>query len=194
MWRYYSPAHAPRPDSTLTFHVRAVAGGQVSNALVHETRVGDVVHLGPPEGEMVLDQESPLDVLCVAGGTGLAPIKALIEQMARTRSERCVDLFIGARTARDLYGLDDMLRLSQRYHWLSVRAAVSHQRIAGAEGSLPEVIAQYGPWDRHEVFLSGPPPMVTTAARVLTERGVVPSRIHHDPLDVPVLSSSLDPS
>ncbi|MET9803033.1 globin domain-containing protein [Streptomyces sp. NPDC006368] len=194
MWRHYSPAHAPRPDSTLTFHVRAVPGGQVSDALVHEAKVGDLLHLGPPEGEMVVDPQSPLDVLCVAGGTGLAPIKALIEQLARTRTERCVDLFIGARTAQELYGLDDMLRMSQRHHWLTVRAAVSHQHIAGTEGSLPEVIAQYGPWDRHEVFLSGPSPMVTAAARVLAARGVPPSRIHHDPLDVPVLSSFAEPS
>ena len=59
------------------------------------------------------------------GGTGLAPIRAILEEAARTGIRRYVDLFIGARTAEELYGLDDMLRMAQRQHWLSVRAAVS---------------------------------------------------------------------
>ncbi|MFF0066581.1 globin domain-containing protein [Streptomyces sp. NPDC005279] len=190
-WRNYSPANAPRPDSTLTFHVRAVPGGRVSNALVHQARPGDLLHLGPPEGHMTLSADSRRDLLCVAGGTGLAPIKALIEQIAADHTERRVDLFVGARTAQELYGLDHMLRMSQRHHWLSVRAAVSHERIPGTEGNLPEVISQFGPWDRHDVFLSGPPGMITAATAVLLGRGAPPSRIHHDPLDVPVLSAPL---
>ncbi|MFF3316035.1 globin domain-containing protein [Streptomyces sp. NPDC003035] len=193
-WRSYSPANAPRPDSTMTFHVKAVPQGRVSTALVRQARPGDFLRLGPPEGDMTLPPDSHRDLLCVAGGTGLAPIKALIEQVAAERSDREVALFIGARTARELYGLDDMLRMSQRHHWLSVRASVSHQRIPGTEGSLPEVISEFGPWGGHEVFLSGPPGMVTAAAHVLTERGVPRERIHHDPLDVPVLDAPLEPA
>lgn len=187
-WRYYSPANAPRSDSTLTFHVRAVTGGRVSSALVEHAQPGHLLRLGPPEGDMTLNAESRRDLLCVAGGTGLAPIKALIEQIAADHTERRVDLFVGARTGQELYGLDDMLRMSQRYHWLNVRAAVSHERIPGTEGNLPDVIAQFGPWLRHDVFLSGPPGMIRAATAVLLGRGVAPSRIHHDPLDVPVLS------
>jgi NAD(P)H-flavin reductase/hemoglobin-like flavoprotein len=193
-WRSYSPANAPRPDSTMTFHVKAVPQGRVSTALVRQARPGDFLRLGPPEGDMTLPPDSHRDLLCVAGGTGLAPIKALIEQVAAERSDREVALFIGARTAQELYGLDDMLRMSQRHHWLSVRASVSHQHIPGTEGSLPEVISEFGPWGSHEVFLSGPPGMVTAAAHVLTERGVPRARIHHDPLDVPVLDAPLEPA
>ncbi|MET9549130.1 hypothetical protein ABZY36_28035 [Streptomyces sp. NPDC006627] len=62
-----------------TFHVRAVPGGTVSNALVHRARPGDSLRLGPPEGDMVLRPTAGRDLLFVAGGTGLAPIRALIE-------------------------------------------------------------------------------------------------------------------
>lgn len=192
-WRYYSPCHAPRPDSTLTFHVRAVPGGQVSTALVQQARPGDVVRLGPAQGDMVLDPQGAHDLVCVAGGTGLAPIQALVEQAARHNTQRLVNVFIGARTGEELYGLDDMLRMAQRHHWLSVRAAVSHQRIPGREGMLPDVLREFGPWYRHEAFLSGPAPMVTTATQALLDHGVPRTLIHHDPLDVPVLEPAMPP-
>lgn len=194
-WRQYSPANAPRPSSELTFHVRAVREGKVSNALVHHARPGDPVRLGPPEGDMVLRPTRQRDLLFVAGGTGLAPIRALIEEVAQgsVGVAREVSLFIGARTADELYGLDDMLRMSQRYHWLRVRAAVSDERIAGLEGTLPEVLAEFGPWYRHEAYLCGPPQMLSGAVQALRRHGVPPRHIHYDPWDTPVLTAPLGP-
>lgn len=78
-------------------------------------------------------------------------------------------------------------------HWLSVRAAVSHERIAGLEGSLPKVLAEFGPWYQHEAFLSGPVDMVTQATQTLVRQGVTEDRIHHDPFDVPALEAALMP-
>ncbi|AIJ18346.1 oxidoreductase [Streptomyces lividans] len=194
-WRQYSPANAPRPNSELTFHVRAVREGKVSNALVHHARPGDPVRLGPPEGDMVLRPTRQRDLLFVAGGTGLAPIRALIEEVAQgsISDAREVSLFIGARTANELYGLDDMLRMSQRYHWLRVRAAVSDERIPGLEGTLPEVLAEFGPWYRHEAYLCGPPQMLSGAVHALRRHGVPPRHIHYDPWDTPVLTAPLGP-
>jgi ferredoxin-NADP reductase/hemoglobin-like flavoprotein len=188
-WRHYSPANAPREDGTLTFHIRAVPGGSVSNALVHRAAVGDVVHLGAPMGDMVLDAAVHSDLLFVAGGTGLAPIRALIEEVARRGGRHQVNLFLGARTGAELYGVDDMLRMAQRHHWLTVRGAVSDEYVPGIRGSLPEVLAEYGPWYQHDVFLSGPAAMVASARQSLTHYGTAPDRIHHDPFDTPVLAT-----
>lgn len=187
-WRYYSPANAPREDGTLTFHVRAVPGGSVSSALVHRAAAGDVVQLGAPMGDMVLDAAVHRELLCVAGGTGLAPIRALVEEVARRGGRHQVDLFLGARTGAELYGVDDMLRMAQRHHWLTIRGAVSHEYIPGIRGSLPEVLAEYGPWYQHDVYLSGPAQMVASANETLTLNGTLPERIHHDPFETPVLS------
>ncbi|MEU2117056.1 globin domain-containing protein [Streptomyces sp. NPDC016459] len=189
-WRSYSPANAPREDGTLTFHVRAVPGGTVSTALVHRAVPGDVVHLGAPMGDMVLDAAVHNDLLCVAGGTGLAPIRALVEEVARRGGRHQVNLFLGARTGAELYGVDDMLRMAQRHHWLTVRGAVSDEYIPGIRGSLPQVLAEYGPWYQHDVFLSGPVPMVTSARQTLTLTGTSPDRIHHDPFDVSALATT----
>lgn len=187
-WRYYSPANAPREDGTLTFHVRAVPGGTVSTALVHQATVGSVVRLGPPMGDMVLDTASYSDLLFVAGGTGLAPIRALVEEVARRGERHQVDLFLGARTGDELYGVDDMLRMSQRHHWLTIRGAVSHEYIPGLRGSLPDVLAEFGPWHHHDAYLSGPTQMVVSATETLARGGTPPDRIHHDPFETPVLS------
>lgn len=188
-WRYYSAANAPREDGTLTFHVRAVPGGSVSDALVHRVVAGDVLQLGAPMGDMVLDAATHSELLFVAGGTGLAPIRALVEEVARRGGRHQVDLFLGARTGGELYGVDDMPRMSQRHHWLTIRGAVSDEYIPGIRGSLPEVLAEYGPWYQHDAFLSGPVQMVRSAGETLTLGGTLPEHIHHDPFETPVLSA-----
>ncbi len=181
VWRHYSPGNAPRPDGAITFHVRAVAGGRISNALVRVAQVGDTVRLGPAQGDMLLDPSSPRDVVCVAGGTGLAPIRAMIEQAALDGARRRIDVFLGARTAQELYGLDDLLRMGQRHRWLNIRAAVADEDARAGAGYLPKVLAQAGPWERHDAYLSGPGPMVVTAGRILIRGGIPLERIHHDP-------------
>ena len=86
LWRTYSIANAPRPDGLLRLHVRAVSGGLVSPILVHQVRAGEPLVLGAPAGTMTADIGSARDVLCLAGGTGLAPIKAIVEAIIRTPS------------------------------------------------------------------------------------------------------------
>ena len=73
LWRYLSPANAPREDGTLEFHVRAVAGGWVSRAIVAHSRVGDTWRIGPPMGRMQVDRNTGRELLMVAGGTGWRP-------------------------------------------------------------------------------------------------------------------------
>jgi NAD(P)H-flavin reductase len=193
MWRHYSVANAPREDGTLTFHVKAVPEGRVSRPLVHRARTGDMLRLGAAQGEMVLDPRMERDLVCVAGGTGLAPIQALVEQAIRSDSPRYMDVFVGARTADELYGFEDLLRLAQRNHWLNVRAAVSHEEIPGLTGTLPDVLRKFGPFYRHDAYVSGPAGMVTSVAQVLVDLGVPRSRLRHDPFDAPALEATPTP-
>ncbi|MDH6108645.1 NAD(P)H-flavin reductase/hemoglobin-like flavoprotein [Kitasatospora sp. MAP12-15] len=182
-WRYYSPSHAPRPDGSITFQVRAVTGGRVSNSLVRRAVVGDVLRLGAPLGDMTLDTRSRRGVVCVAGGTGLAPIRALIEQAALDGLQRPVDLFVGARSLEELYALDDLYQLSQRHPWLAIRAAVADEQAAGTvDGDqLLKAVARCGPWPQHDAYLAGPGPLIVAAARILYRGGIPLERLHHDP-------------
>ncbi|MFJ2805641.1 globin domain-containing protein [Kitasatospora sp. NPDC087271] len=183
VWRHFSFASAPRPDGLLTFHVKAVQAGWVSNALVHRAAPGDVLRLGPAAGTMTADHVAGADLLCLGGGTGIAPIRALVEEVAeRGTPVGAVDVFYGARRAGDLYELDGLDELARRLPWLTVRPVLSGTGPAeGAlTGELPEVVGRFGPWAGREAFLSGPPAMVRRGVGVLLRSGVAAERIRHD--------------
>ena len=182
VWRHYSPAGAPRDDGLVTLHVKAVPAGWVSNALVHRTGPGDVLRLGPPAGTMHIDHDSDAPLLLIGGGTGIAPLLAMVEAVAEQGRPRTVEVFYGARREQDLYAREELEELARRNPWLALRTAVSEGRPEGAgfSGSLPAVVDRYGPWDEYEAFVSGPPAMIRRTAAVLREEGVRDARIHHD--------------
>ncbi|MFJ8645245.1 globin domain-containing protein [Streptomyces sp. NPDC093546] len=177
IWRNYSFASAPRADGLLTFHVKAVPAGWVSNALVHHARPGDVLRLGPPAGSMTVDHTTDNGLLCVGGGTGIAPIKALVEDVAEHGERRPVEVFYGARTDHDLYEIDTMLRLQQSHPWLEVRAVID------GKTQLPDMVREYGPWNEYDAYLSGPPGMIRSGVDALRGVGMPYERIRHDSLD-----------
>ncbi|MGY0492928.1 globin domain-containing protein [Streptomyces sp. WG-D5] len=179
IWRHYSFASAPRSDGLLSFHVKAVPAGWVSNALVHRARPGDVLRLGPPAGSMTVDHTSDSGLLCLGGGTGIAPIKALVEDVAEHGSERSMKVFYGARTSHDLYDIDTMLRLAQSHPWLSVRPVVDQQ----GHLQLPDAVRQYGPWTEYDAYLSGPPGMIRSGIDTLRSVGIPGHRIRHDSVE-----------
>ncbi|MFF3642972.1 globin domain-containing protein [Streptomyces sp. NPDC002564] len=177
IWRHYSFASAPRSDGLLSFHVKAVPAGWVSNALVHHARPGDVLRLGPPAGSMTVDHSSDSGLLCLGGGTGIAPIKALVEDVAEHGRRRPVEVFYGARTDHDLYDIDTMLRLQQSHPWLAVRPIVDQR------AQLPDAVREYGPWNEYDAYLSGPPGMIRNGVDALRDIGIPEGRIRHDSVE-----------
>jgi NAD(P)H-flavin reductase len=173
LWRYYSPANAPRPDGLIELHVKARDGGPVSSALVRKVGVGDVLRLGPPMGHLALDPDSDRDLLLVAGGMGLAPLKAMIDQVARHGPPRRVDLFVGFRTEDQIYDRADLQKLQQENPWLTVTYAVSEDKISSLEhGDVGDVVLRHGPWTSREVFVAGPAVMVEDTVARLLQHGV----------------------
>jgi len=181
LWRLYSPANAPNKDNTLEFHIRAIGAGWVSSALVRRLKAGDMIRLGAPMGSMTLDRRSTRDIVFVAGGTGFAPIKAMIEELTRFNRTRWVHVFFGAKDREDLYDLTELNRLAARYPWLSVVPACSEDpTYSGEQGKISDVIARYGPWADHDFFVSGSPGMVKSTLRTLAEMQVPSVRIKYD--------------
>ncbi len=181
LWRYYSPANAPRPDGLMELHVKARDGGPVSTALVRRVGVGDVLRLGPPMGHLELGAESDRDLLLVAGGLGLAPMKALVDQVARYGPARRVDLFAGFRTEDQFYDAADFRRLQEENPWLSVTVAVSDDKISSLEhGDIGDVVLRHGPGLSREVCVAGPAPMVDDTVSRLLQHGVPQHRLHSE--------------
>jgi NAD(P)H-flavin reductase/hemoglobin-like flavoprotein len=185
IWRPFSVASTPRPGGLLELHVRAVPGGLVSNTLVHHSSVGDSVLLGAAEGVMTLNS-SDRDLLCLAGGTGLAPIKAIIELAITTDNaaphKRKITLFFGARQNFDLYYLEDLQLLEAACPSLEVIPVLSEQPgYAGLTGTLPDAVSRRGPFENTDAYICGPPAMVRQTAAVLA--GSIPDgHIRHDPI------------
>ena len=183
VWRTYSLAGMPRDDGLLTLHVKAVPGGWVSNALVRYTAPGSELVLGPPLGTMTLGPAADRDLLCVAGGTGLSPIKAIIEQAVRESAvtPRRICLYYGARRRHELYDLPDLWRLEDAYGGFEVIPVTSDDpAFDGMQGNVGRVAARYMPHTDCEAYVAGPPEMVRETIRVLARAGLGPERIHFD--------------
>jgi NAD(P)H-flavin reductase len=184
LWRYLSPATAPRADGRLEFHVRAVPNGWVSRGIVAHTRVGDTWRIGPPMGRMHVDRNSGRDVLMVAGGTGFAPIRALLEDLARGTGQPRTQVFVGGRTWDDLYDFTPLRRLSYGNTWLDVIPVVERDDTGegGAElGTLADVVTRYGAWADHDVTVCGSPSMIRSTVSRMLVAGTPLDRITYDP-------------
>lgn len=180
-WRTYSMATAPSPDGLLEFHVRAIDSGWVSGPLVWRAVVGDVLRLGAPQGGMKIDQQSHRDVLAVAGGTGLAPIKAIIDDMTKWNSSRRLTLFFGVRQTHELYDMAALHRMAALNPWLTIVPVVSDDPyFTGETGLVPDVVARRGDWSGHDVLVCGSPAMTRVAYDRLTAAGVPAQRITYD--------------
>ncbi|GAB3138176.1 FAD-binding oxidoreductase [Micromonospora sonneratiae] len=183
-WRYYSPANAPRQDGTIELHVRATPGGVVSSRLVYGTSVGDEVHLASPVGtRLSLDQAGAGDLLLLASGTGWAPLKALVEQVAVQGPGRRVDLYVGARSRMEFYDNDAIDKLAASYPWLRVTYVV------GADPTRPGEFAQFvdrvlgdGDWRSRHVYLCGSDTMVTRAVDRFQQAGYRSGQLHYEDL------------
>ena len=180
LWRYYSMANAPRGDGLLEFHIRLIDGGAVSMALTSAAIADTELRLGPPVGALTLTQPfSGRDLLLVAGSTGLAPLKAILEQLTTEQEPPKAHLFFGARTADGLYDLDSLEKMAAQYSWLTVTPVVSgSSKFGGETGSLPDVVARHGDWSGHEAYLAGPTEMVQTAVARLASTGIERDQIH----------------
>jgi NAD(P)H-flavin reductase len=183
LWRYLTPANAPRPDGIMEFHIRAVDGGWVSRALVGHARPGDQWRIGAPMGHLGVDRESDRDVLMVAGGTGLSPMRAILEDLTRYTDNPRVQLFYGGRTREDLYDLEYMYRLSRTNPWLTVTPVLeADPDFPGAHpGTLADVVTRYGAWAERDVLVSGSPAMIRATVSQMLVAGTPLDQIHYDP-------------
>lgn len=183
LWRYLSPANAPRSDGLLEFHIRAVDGGWVSRSVVGHSQVGDTWRMGSPMGRMSVDRRSGRDVLMIAGGTGVAPMRAMLEELTRWGDNPAVQLFVGGRTRDDLYDLDTLNTMTASNPWLTVVPVLEDDPSAfGAEhGTLADVVARHGAWAEHDVLVCGSPAMIRATVSRMLVAGTPLDHIKYDP-------------
>ena len=183
--RSYSFANAPVAGGQceVTTFIRHVPGGAFTDALFQGNLHALQITLDGPHGNFWL-RKSNGPILCIAGGSGLAPIISLLEDAANRRIRRDCILLFGARSHRDLYALDEIAAI--RNTWTAgfeFWPVLSEEEREGFRHGLvteqiAAAIAQLGA--PAQSYLCGPPPMIDAAIPHLTAAGIPIGEIHYD--------------
>ncbi|MFD5324579.1 globin domain-containing protein [Streptomyces sp. NPDC127092] len=184
VWRTYSLANAPRPDGTLDLHVSRIRGGLMSTALTEQLRVGETLRLSAPGGALTARTPPGKPRTYIAGGTGWAPVRALLEEAAEDEPRLEGRLFLVARAKEYLYGRADVDRLTELIpglHVTYITAAPGRPRDQATD-RLVQALRAAVHWPAHDVYLAGPPGLLTEVTEELTDLGTDPDRIFHDRL------------
>ncbi len=181
--RSYSFATPQNAEGEVTFFVRRVPGGKLSTLVNDEDVMGRAVRVDGPSGDCRL-RGGDAPMIFVAGGSGLAPILAMLQEAADARVNRPAVLLFGAREQRDLYAMEAIEAIAARWRGdfsfeYVLSDAEDDDAWDGARGLVTEHIeAHLQPGS--QAYLCGPPPMVDAAIDTLTDAGIERSDIHFD--------------
>ncbi|MDQ6685911.1 MAG: FAD-binding oxidoreductase, partial [Pseudomonadota bacterium] len=187
--RAYSMSNVSLDGRQWEFQVRRVPGGSGSAALFDSLRAGDPVELDGPYGMAWLRRDAPRDILCIAGGSGLAPMISIARaaMVERRLAGRRLDFVYGARTPADVCGEDMLRELPGWGERLGYLAAVSLPPDDGAAWSGPIGFVHEIARERFgarlaelEIYFAGPPQMANAVQQVLFEAKVPSEQVHFD--------------
>lgn len=170
-------------ETCMEFVIRAKPGGAGSNWLFNELRVGDAVRVEGPYGRAYARPDGGRPVLCVAGGTGLAPVLAICDHIIAEQRDVPVHLYIGARTTADLVLRDRISELASRGAQVSYSVQETSKPDAGVRtGTVIEhVAADWPDLSDSDIYLAGPAGMVDAAMRAFVrEAGARADRLYFD--------------
>jgi propane monooxygenase reductase subunit len=194
--RSFSMATLPGQSAEqVEFIIKKYPGGHFSGLLDGGIGVGSTLQVVGPYGSFTLREKSDRKVVCIGGGAGMAPILALLRHLAAQESRREIVFYYGARTARDLFHLEELAGLSARLPHFTFVPALSDPSAAhdasveelAARGQFSELGLITEVVDRREdaladsdCYLCGPPPMVDAAIALLESRGVPHEQVFYD--------------
>lgn len=186
----FTPEHA-RPysmagltgDGQFEFHVRLVPDGRVTGYIAHDLKVGDAVKVSGPLGSAYLRRKHEGPMLCVAGGTGLAPILSILRGAVSLGLRNPMHLYFGVRSPRDIYGMPWLDQLKQQHPGLNVHVVVASGGDPAVHrcGLVTDAIERdHRSLEGWRAYLCGSPPMVEAATVVARRRGVPAGHIYAD--------------
>jgi CDP-4-dehydro-6-deoxyglucose reductase len=187
--RSFSIASAPADGKMLELHVRRASSSGFTGQLFDSMRAGTLLRIEGPLGQFWFRRESPRPALLVGGGTGYAPLRAIVRQLLSQGDTRPVTLYWGARTQPDLYEHNWLMNVAAIrpnfvYHPVLSQPEASNQSWAGHTGLVHEAVlrdhASLAPYD---VYASGPPAMVEAIRHQFVERGLPREQLYFDSFD-----------
>lgn len=188
--RSFSLANPPQPaGGILEFHVRLIPDGIFTNHVFNRMKEKDLLRIEGPFGQFYLREESERPMLMLAGGTGFAPIKSVIEYSLQQNFQRPIHFYWGARAQQDLY-LNSLPESWVRNHphiqYTPVLSApLPEDYWQGRTGFVHDaVLEDYADLSEYDVYVCGPPVMVKVAKQTFVEkRGLHPDHFFADSFD-----------
>ena len=185
VFRAYSVSSPVYEPNTVELNVRLVPNG-IGSTYLHNLNVGDTVSFTGPYGDFYLNQDPAVEIVCVGGGCGMAPMKNIIYTLYDQWPERTCWLFFGCRTTKDVFYLQEFEELARKYTNLHVVYALSDElgedeKWSGETGFIHLSVDKHlEPGVARQAFLCGPPLMIEAVTRVLTEKGIQSGDIFYD--------------
>lgn len=188
--RSYSMANAPHQDELLELHIRHVPGGAFTDQVFGQIKEKAILRIQGPYGNFYLREDSPTQesgrpIIFMAGGTGFAPIKAMLEHAFAADMKRPMHLYWGARAKRDLYlpelGAEWAERHPNFIYTPVLSDPVPEDHWTGRRGFVHQAVAEdYPDLSGYEVYASGPPVMVNAGREAFAMRGLPLDRYYSD--------------
>jgi NAD(P)H-flavin reductase len=175
--RNFSMANPPKESDGVQLHIRRIPGGRFSEGMLAKLRKGDKLTIEIPYGEFYLRTGSEKPIVCVATGTGFAPIKAMIEDLIGRGSSRSVRLYWGGRREQDLYLAELPKKWQTRARWLTFTPVLSESDAdwSGATGLVHRAVLRDMPdLSNCQVYACGNPLMIRNARRDFQSLGGLP--------------------
>jgi CDP-4-dehydro-6-deoxyglucose reductase, E3 len=184
--RSFSIANAWAPDAPMELHLRITPGGRFAKYVQEEMPERAILRFEGPLGAFYLREDSDRPVLLMAGGTGFAPIKAIVEHALSRGIPRDFHLFRGVRSRRDLY-LDELAQRwaaqHPRFHYTAVLSEPDEDW-RGERGFVHEIVLKrYPSLAGREVYMSGPPVMIQAGKRAFGGAGLDADHLFYDSFD-----------
>lgn len=168
----------------MELEIRLVPNGICTTYVFNHLKVGDTVSINGPYGDFHL-RDSERDIVFVAGGSGMAPIKSILHDMVERGIRRKATYFFGARTTRDLFLVEEMRELEGKLPGFEFVPALSNptpeDKWEGERGLITEVLNRhYQSLDHHEAYLCGSPGMIDACVKVLKSKGLPEDLVFFD--------------
>lgn len=188
--RQYSMAN--RPDQgLLEFHVRVVPGGRVSTYVNTQLQAGTPVQVAGPGGTAYLRVKHTGPILAIAGGSGLAPIKSIVETALHEQLTQPIHMYFGVRDERDIYLEQHFRTLAFQYPNFRFTPVLSEAGSCIQDGAQPGIERRTGfvtdavredfpSLAGFKAYMCGPPPMVEAAQRLMPSLGIPDENVHAD--------------
>ena len=184
--RSFSIANPPHDSKLIELHIRRVAGGEFTEQLFSGMKEKTLLRIEGPLGQFWFRHESSRPAILIGGGTGYAPLRAMLRHLLERGDRRPLHLYWGAQTQADLYE-DTMLReMTRRFANLRYTPVLSipSPDWDGRTGWVHEAaLADHPDLRALDVYASGPPVMVETIRHQFLSRGLPSEQLFFDSFD-----------